>query len=130
MNKRTLESLDNFGAHARAQASEFGPTSTSLVRTTRYLHFQSEHRGRERHVFAGFDVRGVAHNLFLDGNPFRSSPSVERRGFVYDLKAGVSVRIPPARISLTHIFRSEEFTTPMGGGGTQRFQSLNFSWEF
>jgi hypothetical protein len=55
---------------------------------------------------------------------------VDRRDFVYDLKAGFSVRIPPARLSLTQIWRSEEFTTPLGGGGNQRFQSLNLSWEF
>jgi lipid A 3-O-deacylase len=114
--------------------SGFGPDTIepggAMLQRTRLTDFQSENGNREWYVFGGFDVRGVAHNIFLDGNSFRSSPSVERRGFVYDLKAGVSVRIPPARISLTHIFRSEEFTTPVAGGGTQRFQSLNFSWEF
>ena len=78
----------------------------------------------------GREARAVAHNIFLDGNVFRSSPSVDRQEFVYDLKAGFSVRIASARLSLTQIWRSEEFTTPARGCGSQRFQSLNLSWQF
>jgi hypothetical protein len=49
---------------------------------------------------------------------------------VYDLKAGFSMRIAPVRLSLTHVQRSSEFSTPSGRGGIQRFQSLNVGWEF
>jgi hypothetical protein len=69
------------------------------------------------------------HN-FLDGNTFRDSASVDRRVFVYDLKGGVSLRLAPLRLSLTHVHRSAEFNTPLGSGGTQRLHSLNMSWEF
>jgi len=55
---------------------------------------------------------------------------VDRRDLVYDLKVGFSVRIASARLSLTHTWRSEGFTTPVRGGGNQRFQSLNLSWQF
>jgi hypothetical protein len=76
------------------------------------------------------DARVVGHNIFLDGNTFRDSASVDRRVFVYDVTGGVSLRIAPLRISITHVQRSPEFDTPLGNSGQQRFQSLNISWEF
>lgn len=112
----------------------FGPDTIepggAMLQRVRLKDARTENSRREWYAFAGADIRGVARNIFLDGNLFRSSPSVDRRVFVYDLKAGISVRIPPVRLSLTQIWRSEEFTTPAGGGGTQRFQSFNLSWEF
>jgi len=43
------------------------------------------------YIFAGAQGRIVGHNVFLDGNTFRQSPSVTRKTFVADLQAGVSV---------------------------------------
>jgi len=84
----------------------------------------------EWYVFAGIDARAIAHNIFLDGSLLRAGPSVDRRVFVHDLKAGFSVRIAHARVSFTHTRRSDEFTTAAGRGGTQRFHSFNVGWEF
>jgi len=81
-------------------------------------------------VFIGLDARAVAYNVFLDGNLLRSGPSVDRRVFVYDIKAGFSARVSQVRLSFTHTRRSEEFTTPAGSGGTQGFHSFNIGWEF
>jgi len=81
-------------------------------------------------VFAGFDARLVGHNVFLDGSLFRDGPGVERRAAVYDLLAGVSARIDKIRLSVTRIRRSEEITTPLGGGGRQWFYSINIGIEF
>ena len=114
--------------------SGFGPDTIepggAMLQRVRMKDALSLAERREWYVFAGVDARAVAYNVFLDGNVFRSSPSVDRRNFVYDLKAGFSIRMAPARLSLTQIWRSEEFTTPLAGGGSQRFQSLNLSWEF
>ena len=101
-----------------------------MLQRTRLTDSQSKGGGHEWYLFAGVDGRVVAHNIFLDGNTFRESASVDRRNFVYDFKAGISMRIAPMRISLTHVQRSPEFTTPLGNGAIQRFQSLNVSWEF
>jgi lipid A 3-O-deacylase len=84
----------------------------------------------EAFVFAGVDARLVAYNIFLDGTVFHDSAGVDRRPFVYDLLAGVSARWKFLRVSLTSVLRSEEFTTPRGGGGSQRFHSLNVGFEF
>lgn len=81
-------------------------------------------------VFAGIDHRWVAHNIFLDGPVFRDGPSVERRRHVRDLSVGFSLRVDRLRFSWTRIRRSEEFRTPAGGGGEQRFDSLNLGVEF
>ncbi len=44
------------------------------------------------HVFAGIGGLAVARNVTLDGNSFRSGPSVERRPFVAVAEAGLVVR--------------------------------------
>lgn len=111
----------------------FGPDTIepggAMLQRTR-LRDTATRSAPEWYVFAGADGRVVARNIFLDGNSFRDSPSVDRRVWVYDLKAGFSLRIAPLRISVTHVRRSAEFSTPAGNGGTQRFQSFNLSWEF
>jgi lipid A 3-O-deacylase len=114
--------------------SGFGPDTIepggAMLQRTRLTDSQSQNGGREWYVFAGVDARLVGRNIFLDGNTFRDGPSVERKGYVHDFKAGFSLRIAPMRISLTHVRRSPEFTTPAGGSGIQRFHSLNVGWEF
>jgi hypothetical protein len=84
----------------------------------------------EWYVFAGLDHRLVAYNIFLDGTVFRDSPSVSRRAHVYDLSAGLSLRINTLRISLTRVRRSEEFYSAARVGGPQTFDSINLGIEF
>ena len=86
--------------------------------------------GIEWYVFAGLDHRLIAHNIFLDGTVFRNSPSVRRRPHVYDLTAGISLRIEAVRLSLTRVRRSEEFFSIAGNGGAQTFDSINLGIEF
>ena len=61
-------------------------------------------------LFAGGEVRAVARNIFLDGNTFRKSHRVEKEVFVADFQLGLAVTVGRARLSLTNIFRSPEFT--------------------
>lgn len=94
-------------------------------------HAKNPRRPRfEYYLFTGLDVRVVAYNAFLDGNFFRSSASVDREPVVYDLRAGLSVRYNTARVSLTQIRRSEEFSANGIGSGSQTFHSLNVGFEF
>ena len=86
--------------------------------------------GVEWYVFAGLDHRLIAHNIFLDGTVFRDGPSVGRRPHVYDLTAGISLRIDAVRVSVTRVRRSEEFFTGAGNGGRQTFDSVNLGIEF
>jgi hypothetical protein len=62
-------------------------------------------------VFAGVQGRAVAHNLFLDGNTFEDSASVERTLFVLDMQTGFSVTAGSVRLAYTYVWRTEEFET-------------------
>jgi hypothetical protein len=84
----------------------------------------------EGYGFIGAEARAVAYNIFLDGTVFRDSPSVNRTPFVYDLTVGFSLRFDILRFTVTRVTRSEEFTTPVRGGGKQTFHSFNLGFEF
>jgi hypothetical protein len=117
----------------------FGPDSIepggAMLKNARFLK-ESEggagdvRRDFEWFAFAGVDGRVIGHNIFLDGSLFRDGPGVQRRDTVYDISAGLSVRLDQLRVSVTRIKRSEEFRTPAGGGGRQRFYSVNIGVEF
>lgn len=61
------------------------------------------------YLFAGLEGRVVARNIFLDGNSFEDSHSVDKRFLTGDLQLGISVIIRDTRISYTHTIRSKEF---------------------
>jgi hypothetical protein len=63
----------------------------------------------EGYLFVGADGRAVAHNIFLDGTVFSNSHSVNKEDFVYDLRAGFSIRYKSFRFNYTFVRRSEEF---------------------
>jgi hypothetical protein len=63
------------------------------------------------YLFAGFDGRAVARNIFLDGNTFRDSHSVEKEPIVGSLQAGIAITCGDARLSYTHVFMTKEFET-------------------
>ncbi|MBC7767369.1 MAG: lipid A deacylase LpxR family protein [Phycisphaerales bacterium] len=62
-------------------------------------------------LFAGVQGRAVAHNLFLDGNTFEDSASVERTPFVLDMQTGFSISAGSVRLAYTYVWRTEEFET-------------------
>jgi hypothetical protein len=119
-----------FGRHMTG----FGPDTIepggSMLQNMRRDIEPGRAQGIEWYAFAGLDHRLVAHNIFLDGAVFRNSPGVRHRPHVYDFTAGLSLRIDALRISLTRVRRSEEFFTAAGGGGWQKFDSLNLGIEF
>lgn len=63
------------------------------------------------YLFAGIDGRAVARNIFLDGNTFLDSRSVDKETLVGDLQFGIVLDWPVIRLSYTHVFRTSEFTT-------------------
>jgi hypothetical protein len=77
------------------------------------------------YLFAGVDGRLVGRNIFLDGNSFESSPSVDKRPLVGDLQIGLAVQIDRARLSFTHVFRSKEFDTQPSA---DQFGSVNLTF--
>ena len=61
------------------------------------------------YLFARADGRAVAHNIFLDGNTFGNSASVDRKWFVADLSAGVAVNYKNTKLAYAFVYRTEEF---------------------
>lgn len=76
------------------------------------------------YLFAGVDGRWVLRNIFLDGNTFQDSHSVDKRALVGDFVAGVSVVYDRVRVSFTHIMRSREFN---GQSEPDRFGAISVS---
>ena len=74
------------------------------------------------YVFGGTEGRAVAHNLFLDGNSFQHSPSVDREPWVADLRFGLTTRLwHHFEFGYIHTLRTREFR---GQRGNDQFGSL------
>jgi hypothetical protein len=84
-------------------------------------------KGFHWYGFAGLEGRAVLYNVFLDGNTFTDSPSVEKEPFVGDLQAGLVVQWDRFRITYTQIFRTKEFE---GQDDGDIFGSVSLSYQF
>jgi hypothetical protein len=61
------------------------------------------------YLFAGLEVRGVLRNIFLDGNTFRDSHSVEKYPVVGDFQGGIAAVAFNVRLAFTYVVRTREF---------------------
>ena len=77
------------------------------------------------HAFISFDGRLVGRDIFLDGNTFSSSHSVDRKNWVGDLAVGVSSTFNRYKVSYAQVFRTREFDEQ---DDAHRFGSLSFSY--
>lgn len=76
------------------------------------------------YLFAGVEGRYVARNIFLDGNTFRDSRSVDKKNWVGDAQFGIVLDWQTFRVTYTHVRRTREFTTQ---GHEDSFGALTFS---
>lgn len=118
----------NFGATLRVGqglARDYGPPRIrpSLPGSGFFL----PHEGLGWYVYAGLDGRVVAHNIFLDGNTFRDSHSVDSKTWVGDLQAGLVLTLQRVRIAYTHIYRTKEFA---GQNAGDHFGAVSISARF
>lgn len=79
------------------------------------------------YLFAGVGGYAVARDLFLDGNTFRDSRSVDRRGLVGDLQAGLALYGGRARFAFTYVVRTEQYP---GQEGADQFGAVSVSRAF
>lgn len=63
------------------------------------------------YLFAGIEGRIVARNIFLDGNTFKESLSVDRNLLVGDIQAGLAMTLHSVRLAFTYVLRAQEFAT-------------------
>ena len=62
-------------------------------------------------LFTGLETRAVARDIFLDGNTFAKSHSIDKNSLVADATAGASLTYNNTRISYTVVYRTKEFKT-------------------
>lgn len=67
-------------------------------------------------VFVAVEARAMARNIFLDGNTFTDSHSVDSEPLVGDLSAGVTGTWGRLRVGYTLVYRSREFEGQDEGG--------------
>ena len=82
--------------------------------------------GWSAYLFATAEGRYVAHNIFLDGNTWGSSHSVDREPWVGRFAVGLAVEIGRFRIAYTNAVMTEEFT---GQSRPSRFGSISTSFQ-
>lgn len=78
-------------------------------------------------LFLGGEGRLVGRNLFLDGNSFRDSPSVDKRYLVADVSGGVALTYGRAQLSYTLNWRSREFR---GQDDQSLFGAISLGYRF
>jgi lipid A 3-O-deacylase len=79
------------------------------------------------YLFLGVDGRAILRDIFLDGNTFVDSHSVDKNPFVADLIGGVAFRYKRARLSYAYIVRTPQFE---GQPRAHIFGAINFSYSF
>jgi lipid A 3-O-deacylase len=78
------------------------------------------------YFFLSAEGRLVAHNIFLDGNTFRDSHSVDKKHLVGDLTMGATAMIGPVNLTYSNTVRSREFE---GQNSASHFGALTISFE-
>ena len=82
-------------------------------------------------IFAGVQGRIIAHNMFLDGNTFADSLSVDRKLLGWDTSTGISFSLGqlshPVMFSFSFIWRGKEFD---GQDKLDKFASAQLSVQF
>ena len=76
------------------------------------------------YAYAGVEGRVLATNIFLDGNTFTDSHSVDKKYFVGDLHVGFVLVIYHVRLAFSQVFRTSEFD---GQKELDEFGSINLS---
>lgn len=79
------------------------------------------------YLFAGVEGRAVGRNIFLDGNTFRDSHSVDKEWGVGSLQLGAALTYGEARISYTHVLMTKEFKTQ---DKPEQFGAVTISYRF
>jgi hypothetical protein len=78
------------------------------------------------HLFLSLEGRAIARNIFLDGNTFTDSQSVDKYSFVGEARAGIAMTIGRYRLTYAQAFRTREFH----GQNPESFGSISISTDF
>ncbi len=79
------------------------------------------------YLFAGVNGRAVLRDIFLDGNTFADSHSIDKKPFVADLAGGAAIYLKKFKLTWTQVLRTKEFD---GQPRNHGFGSLTLSFLF
>ena len=79
------------------------------------------------YFFATSNGRWVLHDIFLDGNTFSSSHSIDKKSLVGEFIVGSSIIFKNVKLSYAQVFRSKEFK---GQDSGQSFGSISLSYTY
>ncbi len=88
--------------------------------------FNPTKEGSSWYLFAGIEGRAMARNIFLDGNTFKDSHSVDKKPLVFDLQYGIAYQRGKVRLSYSQVLRSKEF---YGQKDESLFGAVNISYD-
>lgn len=75
------------------------------------------------YVFGSLSGMAVTRNIFLDGNTFADSHSVDKEPFLGEFTWGVNFMLGHFQFNYAHVFQTKEFE---GQRGSQKFGSITF----
>jgi len=84
-------------------------------------------RRRGVHLFVAMDGRMVLRDIFLDGNTFHDSHSVDKKDYVADFMGGIGFVFKRFKTSYAYVFRTKQFDTQERA---QVFGTFTFSFSF
>ncbi len=125
-------SLGNVFTHGTAGAMvrwgndlrrDFGPST--IHSTAVNVPGGDDRHGFRTYLFGGVEGRAVARNIFLDGNTFRDSPSVDKRPLVGEVRVGFALEWGSFQLGYSHNLRTREF---YGQKDPQAYGSITLSW--
>jgi hypothetical protein len=109
-----------------ALADDFGPPRVRPV-SGGSVFYTEQRDGLGWYAFVGVEGRVVAHDVTLDGNTWRDSPSVDRNWLVGDASAGIALMWRGVRLTGAYTIRTEEFS---GQDGASEFGSVSLAFTF
>ena len=80
------------------------------------------------YLFSTFEIHAVARDIFLDGNTFKESHSVEKRNIVKNLQLGGTLIYNEMRFSYTHVIVTQQFKGQKDNH--TQFGGITFSYRF
>lgn len=105
---------------------DFGPPMIRPNVTGR-TYFERAHRRFNWYVFVGGEGRFVARDIFLDGNTFRDSHSVDKKHMVGTFQAGFAASYDNFRLTFSYIGRTLEFDDQ---SSADRYGAVSVSYRF
>ena len=128
-NKRDLRGIGTGGSSTvdQIRASVKRHISTLTDREQKANRAASDAMGEIISLRQQVDVLRNERNIFLDGNTWKDSRSVDKKPLVGDLQAGLAITINGTRIAYTHVIRSKEFD---GQDQHDEFGALSVSFNF